>query len=338
MALCTSADVNALLSALLGDPNFSIDDTLLANSISIAQETLQSRCSRPLTPTRIKLPVDGNGKTRYVMPYFPILGIHSVDIYYNYPLSLTRSAKESDFIINRDIGTIAFPPYAYTMSLAPYAFNFWKSSMNVQLDYVVGWTRNTYGETLTTADHLTYTFSNPTVVKQTIGTVPTQLVAPTYGPVISIDGVPQTNTVYTLNNAVNTGIWEIQSDNLIYTLNQANTGGYASITFPTSQVGHVITADYAYAYTPANLKDACMKLAAITILNATALAPYSSVTTGGMTSVQVNGYRTQANDRGQFGPQIATFETEIEATVQHYKSPVLPRMATFMDNNGSLRY
>jgi hypothetical protein len=271
-----------------------------------------------------------------VLPHAPVLGINSVAIYYNYPLSLTRSAHEYDFNIERKKGVIAFPPFAYSSATMPYAFLFWKSSLNVQLDYVVGWTKSVQAEVMTTSDHLTYTFAN-TAVRQSTGIVPTMNTAPSFTPTIYIDGVAQVNTTYVQTSQVSSD-WQIEADSLVYTVNYSPGGGIASITFPSSQTGHAITADYSYSYTPADLRDACAKLAAITVLNSVALAPYGDVTTGGHTSVQVNGFKTQANDRGQFGPQIQSWEAEVAATVANYKPINLPTSLSFNDSYSLGRY
>jgi hypothetical protein len=38
----------------------------------------------------------------------------------------------------------------------------------------------------------------------------------------------------------------------------------------------------------------------------------------------MDGFRTQANDKGQFGPQIAQWTDEVDEVVNHYRQTLLP--------------
>lgn len=201
------------------------------------------------------------------------------------------------------------------------------------VDYAVGWSKSIQGETLTNSgDNRTYSFANPTVIRQATGVVPTQNQQPQYAPAIYVNGVQQINTTFTQTD---TGIevWSIAQDNLAYTLNAAPNGGIQSITFNTSlSSSDVVTADYSYAATPADLRDACAKAAAIDILTSTAAAPYGDITTGGQMIVQMNGFKTQSAPSGQFGPQIATWQSHVDAVVKRYKAAYLPIGTSFRDD------
>ena len=98
----------ALLFALV--PSYTIDSGLMTNAIASAKSSLEQRTNRILAPKRIQRRLDGNGKDRMVLPEFPILALNEVDVYYTYPLGLTRKAHEWDFIISRNTGASASRP------------------------------------------------------------------------------------------------------------------------------------------------------------------------------------------------------------------------------------
>jgi hypothetical protein len=329
--LCSTTDVSAVLFSLTP----TVDATLMSNAIAAAKTSLEQRTNRILTPKRIQRRLDGNGKDRMVLPEFPILVLNEVQVYYTYPLGLTRKAHEWDFIISRNTGVISFPPYAYSVATQPFAFTFYPSSKNVLVDYTVGFTEQLFGDLLSSEDHTTFAFSYP-AVKQAINVVPDTSTAPQFTPTIYVNGVAQTNTTYVNTDTANGG-WQVETDNLVYRLNQNAAGGYSGVTFNTPlQPSDVVTADYSYWFIPADLKDAAAKQAAITVLSAIAVAPYGDASTGGMTSVQMDGFRTQANDKGQWGPQIQQWSDEIDAVVQSYRQITFPTTSGYSSDNGGL--
>jgi hypothetical protein len=268
-----------------------------------------------------------------VLPEFPILALNEVDVYYTYPLGLTRKAHEWDFIISRDTGVISFPLYAYSVAVQPLRSRSTQSSKNVLVDYTVGFTEQLWGDMLGSSDHTTFAFTHP-AVKQAQNVVPDMATPPQFTPTVYVNGVAQVNATYVNDPA---GGWQVGSDNLVYRLNQSSTGGYSGVTFNTPlQSSDVVTADYAYWLIPDDIKDPATKQAAITILSAIAIAPYGDASTGGMTSVQMDGFRTEANDKGQFGPQIQQWSDEIDQVVQSYRQILFPVASGYSSDQGGL--
>jgi len=315
---CTQSDVTNLIGNVINNSTFNT--AAISTYISEAVRYIDRETNGFFSPRRMRTRQDGNARSRIVNTHPHIMAINELDVFFTYPLTLSRVAYEWDLLIDREAGVISFPTYTASPVFAPFAFTFYPASLNVEIDAWYGYNKQIYGEQLTTSDHLIYTFANPTVIKQaTQVAYPYQYgQAPQLVPIIYKNGTALTNTTYVLaasplDSASN--IWQIQSDNLIYTLN-AGSNGITSVTFNSANSSNdVITADYVYWYIPVDIQMAAAKRAASTVLSAIASAPFDDNSYNGFDMVMMDSFKLQSSN-GQFGALISRWQSEIDEVVK----------------------
>jgi hypothetical protein len=334
---CSPADVNSLLGNLAS----SVPAQSMANAIASATSFMSSQTNRHFTPRRVIRRYDGNGRSRMVLADDHLIAVNQLSVYFSYPLSLARIANDWDLLLDRAAGIISFAIFTASPIFAPFSFTFYPGSQNVEVDAWFGFTQNVYTETLTTSDNTTYTFANPTALRQTSpgSAYPYSTPQPpAITPFVYKNGTLLANTVYEqvqTTDQAPTPLWEVQTDNVYYTLN-ANASGLSGVTFNSANSpSDVITADYAYWEIPADVTEATAKKAAIVLLQGLAQTGFPAVEYMGAVQVAIDGSRLQYGVGGQFDGIIGLLTADINAVIKQRKRPYMGEVVPI--SGGALR-
>lgn len=326
---CAVSDVQNLIG--LVSPFASFTTAQIDSAIAAAQKYIDGETKSFFSPRRVIQRYDGNGQSTMNTGYSNLIVVNQLTIFYSYPAAFARVAQDHDLIFDgpqRKSGELNFPVYSITPAVIPLAYTFPQSLKNISLDAWFGPTEFESGEELATTDHQTYTFANPTVVMQSTQPAYTYVAQnpPTYYPIIYKNGVQLTNTTYeivqteVLQNGTPVNEWQITEDNIYYTVNYGPNGG-VSITFNTPNAStDVITADYVYTATPADINEACAKKAAITLLQAAGTSGNLGTSFEGIALVQIDGSRMQYQDGLPWGGVIKQWQADIAAVIGHNKT------------------
>jgi hypothetical protein len=321
----------------------TITTTQITTALAQASRYLDQKTNRFFSPRRLVKQYDGNGKTRFQLPDRPLMYVNSLNIYFSYPFSLTRTANDWDLLLDRPRGNISFPTYTQTPFFQPFGFVFFRGSKNIQLDAWYGYTETVYGDILSTSDNQNFTLTFPTAVPLSKMTPTVDLTnsPPTFTPTIYVNGNAVANEVLSL---VTTDVvltqteWEVGQNDLVYSA-LTNNQGITGITFNTPlQPTDVVTADYDYWYIPEDITDACAKKAAITLLASIATyGGYSDVQFQGAVEVSSEGGRIRFNDTlGKFGHQITIWQSEILDVIQSRKAILAQFGQGYVDEFGAV--
>jgi hypothetical protein len=324
---CTVDDIKALIGNVAPIANGDVDDTALQKAAQAATTYIEQACHRKFSPFRSVKQLDGNGHTRMVLPDSPIINVNQLNVYFTYPLALSRVANDWDLLIDRPAGILSFPTFNEQPFYAPFAYTFYKASRNVTIDAWYGYTRQMYSDVLTTTDHTTYAMTYPTGVKQSLTVIGDAGTPPSFTPTVYVNGVAQVNTTYALVNTNGPNVsnqWQIAADNLVYHLN-TSANGITGITFNTPlQSTDVVTMDYAYWYIPEDIIDITAKRAAVTLLASFASATFADQQFQGASEIQADSSRIRYQNGGQWGEQIANWNAEVHAGIAQRKKVMLP--------------
>ena len=318
---CQTSDVMNLIGDVINNSDFNA--SAISTFINEAVQYIDKETSAFFSPRRMIQRYDGNGKSRMVLAHSPLMSVNKLSVFFTYPLTLSRIANEWDLLVDNEGGTVSFPTYTASPVFAPYAFVFYPASQNVEVDAWFGYTKQIFAEQLKTTDNKTYTLANPSAIKraETISYPYEFDTPPAFYPVVYKNGQAITNTTYKLVTSVDASPnteWEVDQDNLVYTVNQG-ANGITGFTFNTPcSAGDVITCDYVYWFIPPDIQIATAKRAAINILGAIASSSFGSNSFDGFDRVQVDGSMVQANN-GQWGALVQRWHADISDTVSRYR-------------------
>jgi hypothetical protein len=312
MPLCSTDDVLNLIGSVMPIANDNFTTSQIAAAIPPAQRYVENACNRKFAPHRDVYQFDGNGTSRAVIKHRPFININQLSVYFVYPMNLCRVAYDYQLMTDHGAGIISFPLFYGAAQFAPFAFKFEKGSRNITLDLQVGYSEELFGQSMTTEDNQTFTFPESNVVNKSMNTTPDYSVPPIISPIIYLNGTALTNTTYVWvdNDPLGQGQWQIETDNILYTVNSDSTG-ITSITFNSPLSGNpTITADFAYAYIPDDINEAVTKQAAIRCLTSMAAGWYGNQFDG-LAQTQSEGTRIELHNSGRFGHQIDLWNQDI---------------------------
>ena len=317
---CTSTDV----SNLIGNTSFyqNLSSSQIAAAIAVGQAKLNTQTQRQFSPYRIKQKYDGNGQSSMVLRDSPLIVINELDVWSTYGLNLNRIANDWDLIIDRTTGIISFPPSSNQPIFSPFGFQFYLGNKNINVDATFGYTQEVYGEIPTTTENIHYALANPTAVMNASGFVYDSTVAPTFFPTVYKDNNIIVNTTFVQVN----GVWNVQTDNIVYTTNQGSTG-ITGITFNQAVTG-VISVDYSYYYIPSDIIDATAKLAAIVLLTAAGTSLQDEDGLSAADSLQAETSKITWT-LGPWGKVIEKWNQEINETIKMNKVLVIPYLGAY---------
>jgi hypothetical protein len=324
---CTVADVKNLIGNVYPISNGDVADAQIQSVIANATDFIDAQTHNFFSPRRLRFKMDGNGKSRMVLPHSHVLWVNELDVYFTYPVSLSRIAHDWDINVDRPAGILSFPPYTNAPFFAPFAYTFFKSSRNVQVDAWFGWSRSIFGEVPTSADRQNYVFANPTAITNTKEAIYFPTTPPEFGPTVYLNGQKLVNTTYTLVTSIDSSAnnqWEIQTDNIYYTL-QVGPNGFTGIKFNSPNANtDVVTVDYDFWYIPSDIKDICAKKVAVTLLTSFATSTFQDQQFQGAVEIQSDGPSRIKYEGGQWGPQINWWDSEIEKVIRKHTRIPMP--------------
>jgi hypothetical protein len=310
-------DVSNLLGAITYGAIPSQDNNYLTSVIAQATQYFETQTDRRYCPVRYIERIDGTGMPSIIVQNSPILVLNVVQNYINAQL-LTVIQGDYSLTTERPTGIIRIPLSYTTSASVQYTQAFFKGNRNVLVDYWAGFGRQVFGETLTTTDNVTYSFANPTLAQtlyEQFG--PIISTPPIYRPIVYVNGVQLTNTLYQYESLASGSQYVVAQDKIYYTVNWSA----GTITFNSPQApGTVVTSDYEYYYVPGDVSRAVAKIAAIQILELEGIGLGGSLGQG-TSDYQMDGFKATYGKQSAFPWEgiILTWQAEIAATVNKYK-------------------